>query len=321
MGRLALLTFFIITGAALSGCGAPPAAVPPTPGFTEQASPSPDPVRESSQTPTVVPSSPTTSATPFPMSTPEPVDSATDTPFVPSLEPTLPQSLTVTPTPTLDPNAAAIQIFVPGPMSKVSSPIDLRMFIAPRATGLTTVELFGEDGRLMSRKILRSVNYNNQFDKITVELPFETGAAAELGRLQISTKDAFGRLQALKSVHVMLLSLGASSVTLPDYLRESVALLEPPISHQETGGEVIIKGKMQVFNDLPVIVEIVDRKGQVLSSRVISAGPADGKYHEIDTSVPYQVTKYTPVRLVIRQSDDRIPGPFYLYSQEIFLNP
>jgi hypothetical protein len=195
------------------------------------------------------------------------------------------------------------------------------MFIAPRATGLTTVELFGEDGRLMARKILRSVNYNNQFDKVTEELPFETGAAAELGRLQISTKDSNGRLQALKSVHLMLLSVGTASITLPNYLRESVALFEPPVLHQETNGEVIIKGKMQVFNDLPVIIEIIDKKGQVLSSRVISVGPADGKYHEIDTSVPYQVARYTPVRLVIRQSDDRIPGPFYLYSQEIFLNP
>jgi hypothetical protein len=195
------------------------------------------------------------------------------------------------------------------------------MYIAPRATGVTTIELFGEDGRLMARKIMRSVNYNNQFDKLIVELPFETGAAGELGRLQISTKDRFGRLQALKSVRVLLLSIGDSSITLPDNLRENIALSEPSINHQETDGEVTVKGKMKVFNELPVIIDIIDTKGQVISSRVIFAGPADGAYHEIDTTVPYQVTKYTPVRLVIRQSDDRIPGPFYLYSQEIFLNP
>ena len=206
-------------------------------------------------------------------------------------------------------------------MSKVSSPIDLRMYIAPRATGLTIVELFGEDGRLMARNVLRTVNYNNQFDKVLVELPFETNAAAELGRLQISTKDDYGQLQAVKSVHLFLLSVGNPIITNPEYLRESVALSEPPLLHNITGGEVKVTGKMQVFNDLPVNLELVDRQGQVLGSRMIAVGQADGKYYDISTTIPYQVIQYTPVRLVIRQSDDRIPGLFYLYSQELFLSP
>ena len=223
--------------------------------------------------------------------------------------------------PTVDPYAASIQIFAPGPMSKVSSPIDLRMFIAPRATGVTLVELYGEDGRLMARNVLRSVNYNNQFDKVVVELPFETNAAAELGRLQVTTKDTFGRVQSVKSVHLMLLSVGNSIITNPEYLRESVALSEPPIQHNISGGEVLVQGTMQVFSELPVILELVDKQGQVLGSRMISVGPADGNYYEINTTIPYQVKAYTPVRLVIRQSDDRIPGPFYLYSQELYLSP
>jgi hypothetical protein len=195
------------------------------------------------------------------------------------------------------------------------------MYIAPRATGLTIVELFGEDGRLMARNVLRSVNYNNQFDKVLVELPFETNAAAELGRLQISTKDDYGMLQAVKSVHLLLLSVGNPIITNPEYLRESVALSEPPLLHTITGGEVKVTGKMQVFNDLPVTLELVDRQGQVLGSRMIAVGPADGKYYDISTTIPYQVTQYTPVRLVIRQSDDRIPGPYYHFSQELILSP
>jgi len=321
MGRFALLAFIMLATAFVSGCGTPSAGITPAPGFTEQASPTLEPVLGLSQTPTLLPPSPTASSTLASTSTLEPMATPTETPFVASLEPTEFESQTITPVPTVDPNAAAIQIFAPGPMSKTSSPIDLRMYIAPRAAGVTTIELFGENGRLIARKIMRSVNNNGAFDKIIVEVPFETGAAAELGRLQISTKDSFGRLQALKSVHVILLSVGDSSITLPDNLRENVALVEPSIFHQATGGEVDVRGKMQVFNDFPVVVEIVDTKGEVLSSRLISVGPADGEYHEFETTVPYQVMKYTPVRLVIRQSDGRIPGPFYLYSQEIFLNP
>jgi hypothetical protein len=195
------------------------------------------------------------------------------------------------------------------------------MYIAPRAAGLTFVELYGEDGRLMARNVLRSVNYDNQFDKVLVELPFETNAAAEVGRLQISTQDEYGMLQAVKSVHLMLLSVGDSIITNPEYLRESVALVEPPLLHSISGGEVIVQGKMQVFNDLPVVLELVDRQGQVVGSRMISVGPADGKYYAINTNLSYQVTQYTPIRLVIRQSDNRIPGPYYLYSQQLFLSP
>ena len=173
----------------------------------------------------------------------------------------------------------------------------------------------------MARNLLRSVNYSNQFDKVIVELPFETNAAAELGRLQISTQDDYGNVQAVKSVHLMLLSVGSSIVTNPEYLRESVALVEPPLLHYITGGKVIVQGKMQVFNDLPVVLELVDREGQIAGSRIISVGLPDGSYYEINTDIPYQVTQYTPVRLVIRQSDSRIQGPYYLYSQELFISP
>jgi hypothetical protein len=195
------------------------------------------------------------------------------------------------------------------------------MYIAPRATGLTFVELFGEDGRLMARNVLRSYGDSGQFDKVLVELPFETNAAAEVGRLQISTQDEFGMLQAVKSVHIMLLSVGDSIITNPEYLRESVALVEPPLSHYITGGEVSVQGTMQVFNDLPVIFELVNRQGQVLGSRMVSIGPSDGEYYPINLSIAYEVTQYTPARLVIRQSDSRIPGPYYLYSQQLFLSP
>ena len=209
-------------------------------------------VTESIPTATVLQATDTESPTASPTSTPELIPSPTDTPAVPTSEPVSTESPDATAVPTVDPFAAAIQIFAPGPMSKVSSPIDLRMYIAPRAAGLTSVELYGEDGRLMARNVFRTVNYSNQFDKVIVELPFETNAAAEVGRLQISTQDDYGMLQAVKSVHLLLLSVGDSIITNPEYLRESVALVEPPLLHYITGGEVIVQGKMQVFNDLPV---------------------------------------------------------------------
>jgi hypothetical protein len=318
-----VFTIFMVMAfaAGLFGCSATPSEVPPPPWMDEQNSPSPASVTETLPVMTIIPPTVTETPTSDSTSTPELNPSPTDTPSLSTPEPVSIEPSGATAVPTVDPFAAAIQIFAPGPMSKVSSPIDLRMYIAPRVTGLTIVELFGEDGRLMARNVIRSVNYNNQFDKVLVELPFETNAAAEVGRVQISTQDDYGMVQAIKSVHVMLLSVGNSIITNPEYLRESVALVEPPLLHYITGGDVIVQGTMQVFNELPVILELVDRQGQVLGSRMITVGPADGEYYEINTDIPYQVTQYTPARLVIRQSDNRIPGPYYLYSQQLFLSP
>ena len=321
MGRIPLFFILIIFAAAMSGCGSAPTEVPPPPWMDEPIPPSSAPATESIPTTTVPLPTDTGTPTASPTSTPGLIPSLTDTPAVPTPQPISIESPDETAIPTVDPFAAAIQIFAPGPMSKVSSPIDLRMYIAPRAAGLTFVELYGEDGRLMARNVLRSYGDGGQFDKVLVELPFETNAAAEVGRLQISTQDEYGMLQAVKSVHIMLLSVGDSIITNPDYLRESVALVEPPLLHYITGGEVIVQGTMQVFNELPVIFELVNRQGQVLGSRMVSVGPADGEYYPININIAYQVTQYTPARLVVRQSDSRIPGPYYLYSQQLFLSP
>ena len=40
-----------------------------------------------------------------------------------------------------------------------------------------------------------------------------------------------------------------------------------------------------------------------------------------ETSVSYKVDEPTPARLTLRQQDDRMDGWFYIYSQEITLNP
>jgi hypothetical protein len=40
-----------------------------------------------------------------------------------------------------------------------------------------------------------------------------------------------------------------------------------------------------------------------------------------ETTIPYRVVEPTLARLTIRQDDDRMDGLFYVYSQEVLLNP
>jgi hypothetical protein len=71
----------------------------------------------------------------------------------PTLSPTPQATFTQTTIPGHDP--AAIQIFAPGSMSKVVSPITLRMNIVAGDSEKVQIDLYGEDGRLLTRNVKR----------------------------------------------------------------------------------------------------------------------------------------------------------------------
>ncbi|HKU51174.1 MAG TPA: hypothetical protein VJQ25_01810, partial [Nitrospira sp.] len=81
--------------------------------------------------------------------------------LTPTLPPTdIPQpTLTPTPQPTFTQTTipghdlAAIEIFAPGPMSKVVSPINLKMNIIAGESEKVEIALYGEDGRLLTRNV------------------------------------------------------------------------------------------------------------------------------------------------------------------------
>jgi hypothetical protein len=245
--------------------------------------------------------------------TPQP--SPTDT-----LEPTLTPSPAPTFTQTNIPwhKPAAIQIFAPGPMSKVVSPIILRMNIVSGESEKIQIDLYGEDGRLLSRN-LKQVRTSGEGVDQSIKIPFEIRAAAELGRITVSTKDKAGRLQALNSVRVLLLSSGNNEINPPGDLSEPVGVFSPLLKESASGGVLNVRADVWPFNLQPVILELVDTTGKSLGLRILTVEQINPQLFE--TTLPYEVTEPTSARLTIRQDDDRMAGLFYVYSQEVLLNP
>jgi hypothetical protein len=64
---------------------------------------------------------------------------------------------------------------------------------------------------------------------------------------------------------------------------------------------------------------LIDPEGKPLGVRVIAVDSIHPQL--IETTIPYKSSEPVQARLIIRQDDDRIEGLFYLYSQEILLNP
>ena len=238
---------------------------------------------------------------------------------------TIEPTLTFTPAPTRTPTAipghklAAVQFLAPGSMSKVVSPINLRMNVIVGASQRVQIELFGEDGRLLARTLRRNVPTSRDGVFQSVKIPFEIPVAAELGRITVSTFDKEGRIQALSSVRLLLLSSGVNEFNPVGNPSEPVGVVEPGLEDSVTGGVLTVRGDVWPFNIQPIILELINPEGKSIGLRILTIDSINSQMFE--TTIPYRVTEPTLARLTIRQSDDRMPGLFYIYSQEVLLNP
>ncbi len=59
--------------------------------------------------------------------------------------------------------------------------------------------------------------------------------------------------------------------------------------------------------------------GESLGLRILTVDQLNPQLFE--TTIPYKISEPTLARLTIRQDDDRMDGLFYVYSQEVMLNP
>ncbi len=249
--------------------------------------------------------------------------------LTPSVTPTLtlePPTPTLTPIPTITftptgiPPApdALIRIEAPGEMSLLVSPLQLRLFVVAGETGIVQIALYGEDGRLLNRILERILSVPPTAGYLSMKIPFEV-RTAELARLEVSTKDRAGRVEALTSIHLTLLPVGLSQVNQPAPPFERVAIYSPEPEAAVFGGILLVEGAMWPLNDTLVIIELQDDKGKILMVRQLDL--RGDTYIPFSTTLPYTVFEPTRARLSIRQVDDRFDALVYLYSLLVTLNP
>ncbi len=230
---------------------------------------------------------------------------------------TPPPTATFTPGPNIP--LSAIQINAPGPMSRIASPLAIQAIVVAGASHRDEVDLFAEDGTLLSRSLLVVPGYPGG-DLLNVKMPFEIRAAGETATVQISTKDAHGRIQSLNFVQVLLMSAGTSQVNPPgNNIYERVAFYDLPIDAHISGGSLAVKGRYAPVNGKPTILELIADDGTSLGLRILDLTGGDGQYFE--TTIPYKVTQLTAARLYLYQDDEVIQGRAYVYSQPLALNP
>jgi hypothetical protein len=272
---------------------------------------------------------------PVPESTPSP-DAGLPESTPTGTSPVLPTSAGASPTPTVRPPTstrtptrtpdlpiAHIQIFKPGPASRVVSPIKVTAYLIPGARGNVRMELLGEDGRMLVRKIVPFGDNITGRVYANAELTFEIEAVAEAGRLIISTEDAKGRTISLASVDLLLLNFGYEDITPAGEQKERIVLREPTKNLLIQGGTIIVSGLVLPLNDNPLMVEVVSEDGRYLApvKQVAAPRSTDGSYMPFSAEVPYTVTRPTWVRVSISQRDFNIPSLLHLVSVEVLISP
>jgi hypothetical protein len=93
----------------------------------------------------------------------------------------------------------------------------------------------------------------------------------------------------------------------------------PTLKESASGGVLSVRADVWPFNLQSVIFELIDPEGKSIGLRVVAVDHINPQM--IETTIPYKITEPVSARLTIRQEDDRITGLFYLYSQEVLLNP
>jgi hypothetical protein len=227
------------------------------------------------------------------------------------------KTATITPTPEIP--SAAIQILAPGPASKVVTPIQISAYLKPGARGKIRLDLLGEDGRLLGRKLL--VYAPDLQVHVITSMDFEIPGAAEAGRLVITTEDPQGRSLALASVDVLLMSVGDSDINPPGDLLEDIIIQEPVKSKFIQGGTVVVSGLARPQDNNSLLVEMIAPDGSHIGpTRLIGfAASQDIGYLPFMVEIPYSVGDPTWVRLVVYENSGRIPGMVHLSSAEILL--
>jgi hypothetical protein len=204
-------------------------------------------------------------------------------------------------------------------MSKLVSPIQVKMLAVAGDSKRIEVDLLGEDGRMLGRT-LTAVPGDPEGDPLSLKIPFEIRAAGENGYIQVSTKDGGGRIVALITVPVILLSAGESQVNPPgDTVYEHIAIADLPAETKVGGGVINLEGDMLPSSRQPMILELMTDEGKELSLRVLLVSGL--AWQPFETTLPFSVTEQTSARLFVQEADDVLDGPVYIYSQPITLLP
>ncbi len=220
---------------------------------------------------------------------------------------------TATLEPTVDdknfPNAL-IQIISPGSMSQLASPFTVQASVVPGAGRLVSMQLFGEDGRLIHDQLLKLSTAESGWSNLVEEIKFEIPSAGESAMLVVSTHDEFDRPITQAATQIFLMQIGKSDINSFDFILQPYIVKSFKDETVISGGVVHVTGFAHAYNSNPIIIELLTESGGVMETQIVKLprGAEKLNYVPFTADIPYDVGITTPVRMTIRQRSLLLPN-------------
>jgi len=213
--------------------------------------------------------------------------------------------------------------FSPGPGSFASQAVRVNGYGGPSLNNRVQLTLYGEDGRKLSEGYAWLYSYPGTPGIFYTTMPYQTSLVAEMGWLQVrSYGDRYGNLKHVNTVSLTLLSEGSEKIYPALHGPEQLAIFAPREESIVEGGAVRVEGAGWVDHDAPIVIQILDRFGNVLgSSEAEIASPEKGHIGSFSSEVQYRVDYPQWARIGVAEPHPVIEEPSHYSSVEVWLRP
>lgn len=217
---------------------------------------------------------------------------------------------------------AYLQITRPGDGAAVTAPVAIRARRLGEGAARLWLELYGKDGRLLSRRILRISGRDAAPGALEEQLDFEIPAEIEAGWLRVVLQDSQLRFMAVDTLPLTLLQEGQVKTAPPARDAPDISIQQPKSGVQVSGGLLEVRGTVSSDVRLPLRVQLVDAAGRVVGQR-LAGGETGGSSGQVvyTAQVPYAVREATAVRLLVFEEGGDLPLIKHLSSLELVLKP
>jgi hypothetical protein len=236
-----------------------------------------------------------------------------------------PPEFILTPTPTrisLPLPQERLVLQAPGPGSSVISPVRVAGWGGPAAQGKIFVRLIGEQGQVLARTTTYLLAIEGVAGSFVVTVPFSIEGVAEAGLIEVSFNTPSNRLEHLSTRPVVFLSVGPPRVYTNLTTTEKIAIFSPREDRRVSGGMATVSGGALLDEDLPLLVQVLDRAGEVVgSTEVVVQAPALGELGTFEALVAYTVPYAQYGRIAVTEHGLYPPAVRHYTSVRVYLEP
>jgi hypothetical protein len=216
-----------------------------------------------------------------------------------------------------------IVIEAPGPGSQVVSPVRVTGWAGPSSGGRIYIRLIGEEGQVLARSTTFILAPEGSAGQYIVLVPFTLSGVAEAGLVEVSTNGpTTGSLEHISTRPVVFLSVGPDRVHTNPTVAEKLSLFSPRANQVLRGGAVSVSGAAVLDEDLPLLVELLDRTGAIIASTEVELqAPVLGELGTFQTQLTYLVPFAQYGTVAVTERGQHPPSVRHYTSVRVWLEP